>query len=123
MSVERHFTIEQSDIGFVGGYYKGSSPVSAGRKAGHMLFKVAKYGKLYKEDSNKYARYAKYEKFAGFASKQKLRFVVRETTADSKKKSFTYEVSQEKLKDPIIVKRGDVEIKIERKFAIKACKA
>lgn len=123
MAIDRNFTVENSEIGFEGGIYKAASPMSAGRKAGRMLFSMIKYGSMYEADSKKHAKYAKYAAFAKFAKKQKVKFVLRETTADSAKKTFTYEVTQEKLKEPVIVKRGDIEIKIERKFNIRSCKA
>lgn len=123
MAIDRNFTVDNSEIGFVGGTYKAPSPMSAGRKAGRVLFSMIKYGALYEEDKKKYAKYAKYAAYAKFAKKQKIRLVLRETTQDSAKKSFTYEVTQEKLKEPLVVKRGDVEVKIERKFNIRSCKA
>lgn len=119
---ERNFTIQGSDIGFTGGHYKSSTPYNAGTKAGGMLFRMIQYGVKYNTDKKKYAKYAKFASLAKYANEKKIKFILRETTQDSNKKSYYYEVAQTKLKTPIIVNRNGVEIKIEKKISIKACK-
>ena len=45
---------------------------------------------------------------------------MRETTAGSAKKEFNYELRRVKLKTPLVVKRGSVEVKIEYETKIKS---
>jgi hypothetical protein len=103
---ERTFTISGSDIGFAGGNYKASAPGAAGKKAARQLFRLVE----------------KDPKFAKYKSQKTIKFLLRETTRDSAKKSFYYESSMNKLKEPIILERNGVQIKIERQISVFACK-
>lgn len=121
-STERNFTVQGSDIGFTGGHYTASSPAAAGKKAGRQLFKMIENGKKYHDDKKKYAKYSKFAAFAKHSGDKTIKFLLRETTQGTAKKSFYYEVSQTKLKTPVIVSRGGVEITISKEFKIKSCK-
>lgn len=116
--VDRHFVIEQSDIGFAGGLYKSSVPYNAGKKAARALFTMIKHGVAYQEDTTKNARYSKHSAYAQFASRKKIKFVIRETNTD---KLFAYEGTMTKLKEPKVISRNGVNITIEKEIKIKAC--
>lgn len=100
---ERHFVIEQSDIGFKGGLYKASVPYNAGKKAARILFSKA-------------MKQPEYSKYAGV---KKIKFVLRETNTE---KSFAYEATMTKLAEPKVVSRNGVDITIEKEIKIKSCK-
>jgi hypothetical protein len=119
---ERTFTVQGSDIGFAGGLYKTTTgPAHAARKAARILFRMVSYGVLYHQKPKEHKQYAKYSKFAAFAKDKTIKFLLRETTRDSEKKSFYYEAEMSKLRTPIIVNRNGVEVKIEHKYDVKVC--
>ena len=118
----RHFTVQGSDIGFTGGNYDSKSPRGAGSKAGTKLFQMIEHGVKFNSDKVKYKKYAKFAPFAKYAGAKSVKFLLRETTQDSAKKSFYYEVKQTHLRTPIIVNRNGVDVAITRKMSIKACK-
>jgi hypothetical protein len=99
----RNFTIEKSEIGFTGGLYTGKEPYRVAAKAARALFNQAATGKKGK--------------------KQEIRFTLRETTMDSNKKEYHYIGMKKSLSEPIVVKRGDVEIKIKHTYHVKSCAA
>jgi hypothetical protein len=103
---ERHFTIQGSDIGFVGGNYKADSPYRAAKKAARALFKKA-------ESEAKFARYK---------NTKTIKFLLRETTQTSEKKSFYYDGSIVKIEPPKVIVRKGVEISISREIKIKTCR-
>jgi hypothetical protein len=119
---KRNFTVQGSDIGFTGGHYESKSPSGAGSKAGTKLFKMIEHGVLYNSDKTKYKKYEKMAPYAKYAGAKSVKFLLRETTQDSAKKSFYYEVKQTTLKTPIIINRNGVDVAITRKMTIKACK-
>jgi hypothetical protein len=84
---KRTFTIESSVIGFTGGSYKSDSPLKAGKKAAKRLFQLIE----------------KEEEYKKFASRDSLKFVLREKTRGSDKKTFYYETSLEDLKTPKVI--------------------
>lgn len=124
MSSERTFTIQGSDIGFSGGIYRASSPYSAGKKAARQLFRVISYGVKYTENpkDEKLAKYAKFAKFARFKNERTIKFLLREQTRGSEKRSFYYDALQQDLAEPKIVVRNGVEITIEKVVTIKTCR-
>lgn len=96
---KRHFTIAGSDISISGGLYKSTSPYAAGKKAATELFRKKK-------------------------SASKVKFILRETTNDSDKKSFYYEATVEHLKTPIETtwKKADgTPVFITKKIHLKTC--
>lgn len=119
---KRHFTVAGSDIGFTGGSYDSSSPRGAGSKAATKMFQAIENGVLYASDKKKNAKYAKFAEFAKYKNTKSIKFILRETTQDSKKKSFYYEVTQTKFKEPKIINRGGVDVQITKAVTIKACK-
>lgn len=73
---ERHFTVSGSDVGVSGGTYTSDSPYAAAKKAASQISRKNK-----KSD--------------------KFKFILREKTQGSSKKSFFYEATIEHLKTPI----------------------
>lgn len=121
-SKDRTFTIQGSDIGFVGGVYRASSPYSAGKKAARQLFRAIAYGVKYNEDPKANEKYAKFAKFARFHKERTIKLLMRETTRDSEKRSFYYDAIQTVLPTPKVVVRNGVEITIEKEITIKTCR-
>ena len=95
------FTIAGSGIGYKGGNYKSEFPMAAAKKAGRQLFL-----KLKKKD------------FAKYKNKTTIKFILRQRIVGSPGKTYAYEVKRNKLKKPIIFKKGDVEIKIEFEYKV-----
>lgn len=85
---KRSFTIQASEIGFTGGDYKSSSPWSAAKKASKRLFQLVEKEEAYKE----------------FKKLETIKFILREKTMGSEKKSYFYEGSVTELKEPIYIK-------------------
>ena len=79
------YTIEKSDINFSGGRYLSANPYNAAKKAANQLFRKIKNDKKYNK----------------FKSSKALKFTLRETTANSNKKEFTYKATRVKLDKPI----------------------
>lgn len=100
----RNFTIEKSEIGVTGGLYTGKEPYRVASKAARALFKQLE------ADKKK-------------GKKKEIRFTLRETTADSNKKMYHYIGMKKALSQPLIVKRGDSEIKINHTYHVKSCAA
>lgn len=100
--MSRSFTIEKSDIGETGGRFMGNEPYQVASKVARSLFKSASEHKK---------------------KKTEIRFTIRETTEGSAKKLFTYIGMKKSLHKPIIVKRGDTEIKIRHTYHVKSCHA
>ncbi len=88
---KRTFTILASEIGFNGGDYKSDSPKSAARKAAKRLFQLV----------NKDAAYHKFKRL------ESIKFILREKTSGSDKKTYFYESTVEELKEPIFIKVKD----------------
>lgn len=98
--MERSFTVKTSDVGVTGGRYVGKAPYNAAAKVARALFKSSKKG-----------------------GKSTIRFTITETTRGSVGKEFTYIGMKQTLDEPLIVKRGDSEIKITHKYHVRSCKA
>lgn len=104
MEKKNTFTIMGSGIGFSGGRYKNYEPSDAAKKAGKALFKQL-------EDP----------KFRKYKNKTVIRFILRKKDRRSAGKTYAYEVSRTKLKNPIVVKRGNAEYTINYDYHIKSC--
>lgn len=118
---ERNFTVQGSDLGFTGGLYTGKTPLAAAKKAGTKLFQAIDHGVKFHEDSKKFAKYKDHAEYAKYSQQKSVKFLLRETTQGSKKKSYFYEVTQNKFDEPKIVNRGGVQISVSRQIAVRAC--
>lgn len=119
---ERTFTIQGSDIGYAGGVYKSTSgPAHAAKKAARILFRMVAHGVKYHSNPKENKKFAKFGKYAAFSKDKTIKFLVRETTQGSEKKSYYYEAEMSKLRSPIIINRNGVEVKIEHKYDVKVC--
>ena len=94
---DRTFTVQGSDFGVTGGVYKSSTPAAAAKKASRILFKSAKTGV------------------------KSIKFILRETTHDSKKKTYFYEAFINYLNEPKVINRSGVDITITKEIRIKTC--
>ena len=108
---KRTFTIQGSDLGFEGGRYKGTLPGLAARKAAKQLFRMV-------ENKDHKKEWSKYHKFNSY---HKIKFILREISRGSDKGTHYYEATIEKLKEPVVIKRGDVEITVTKKIHVKTC--
>lgn len=99
------FTIMGSGIGYVGGNYKNDTPGPAAKKAGKALFK--------KLDLAKFRKYK---------TKTSIKFVLRMRDRHGPGKTYSYIVTRKKLDTPLIIKRGNVEYKVNYKYFIESCK-
>lgn len=117
MSAKRTFTIQASEIGFVGGVYKSDLPSKASKKAAKRLFELV---------GDKNGPY--HSKFGGI---NKVKFILREKTLGSDKKTFFYEAEKKDLATPKIVKvkapknpkadaEGFITYEVTKKIAVKA---
>lgn len=108
--VKRTFKISGSDIEFEGGkYVSDAGPKKAANKAGSMLFRIIE------NKSNK----PEYNKFKKFKNHKIVKFILTETTRGSSKSSRYYEASKIPLKEPKVVKIGDVEITYNYRIIVK----
>lgn len=87
MSAKRTFTIQASEIGFSGGHYKSDLPSKASKKAAKRLFELIDTSNTYKSFDGK-----------------KIKFILRETTKGTEKKTFFYEAEKKNLSTPKIIK-------------------
>ncbi len=112
---DRHFVVDESSIGCIGGNYntdKGGMPLSAARRAANILFRVAR-------NKKKIPKWKKFE-----SSTELIRFTIRETTRGSNKNVYQYEAIIHNLKgdDIKIIKRNNVEYKVTTRIVVKASK-
>lgn len=117
MPAKRSFTIQASEIGFVGGDYKSDLPSKASKKAAKRLFALI-------EDVNG-PYHAKHSNLT------KVKFILREKTLGSAKKTFFYEAEKKDLAKPIEVKvkapanpkadkDGYITYEVSKKIQVKA---
>lgn len=117
MSAKRTFTIQASEIGFVGGVYKSDLPSKASKKAAKRLFQLV---------SDKDGPY-----HGKYADITKVKFILREKTVGSDKKTFFYEAEKKDLATPQVIKvkapqnpkadaDGFVTYEVTKKIAVKA---
>lgn len=94
----RTFTIESAENKITGGHFTGAAPWNAAKKAARKLFTEGK------------------------GKHTELRFTLRETTADSKKKEFQYIAIKHVLPTPRVVKRGDTEYTVSVEYKVKSAR-
>lgn len=116
-TTKRTFVIQASEIGFNGGAYNSDSPAKAGKKAAKRLFNLI----------------AKDAKFKRYASKETIKFILRERTKGSEKKTYFYEASLTKLSKPKTVrvkaapgtqgadKEGYISYEVSKEIKVQAC--
>jgi hypothetical protein len=99
MVEKRSFKIVGSNVSETGGNYKGTSPSSAAKKAASMLFRKS--------------------------NKTTFKFILKEKTQGSEKKSWFYEATIEKLKNPIVIeswkKKDGTPVMITKKVHLRIC--
>lgn len=95
---KRHFTVDMCEVENIGGDFVGKNPGQAARKAARKIFKLKPRSKM-------------------------VQFTLRETTADSKQKSFTYVATKVDLPEPKVIQRGPVSITVTNEIIVKAVKA
>lgn len=80
---KRSFTIQGSEIAFKGGDYKGDTPKGAAKKAAKRLFALTR------DKESPFHRYARLTT---------IKFILREKTRGSDKKTYFYEANLHELK-------------------------
>tara|TARA_B100000405_G_scaffold302020_1_gene264481 strand:- start:113 stop:685 length:573 start_codon:yes stop_codon:yes gene_type:complete len=103
----RWFTIQGSGTGFTGGRYAAKDGVvgTASRKAGARLFR-----NLSEADS-------KNREKKGDAD---IKFILRETTRNSKKNTYYFKVTRICLDEPVEIAKGDIQYCIKWKYSVKS---
>ena len=99
------YTIMGSGIGYSGGNYKNEVPSLAAKKAAKALFKKLTL-----------------PKFRKYKNKTSIKFVLRMRDRHGPGKTFSYVATCKKLKNPIVVKRGDAEYTIKYQYFAEPCK-
>lgn len=99
------YTIMGSGIGFSGGNYKNEVPSLAAKKAAKALFKKLTL-----------------PKFRKYKNKTSIKFVLRMRDRHGPGKTFSYVATCKKLKNPVVVKRGDAEYTIKYQYFAEPCK-
>jgi hypothetical protein len=113
---KRTFTIQASEIGFTGGEYKSDIPSKAAKKAGKRIFKLV----------------SEVEEYKKFASKESIKFILREKSRGSEKKTYFYEASIKNLKSPKYIevkapgnaaadKNGMVKYAVTKEVKVQTC--
>lgn len=97
MVEKKSYTVESSAVDITGGRYKSSSPSGAAKKAARMLFRKCK------------------------KKVKKIRFVIRETTSGSGKKTFEYTATRTKLAKPVVRVLDGVKVVNQFKYSVKPC--
>lgn len=112
---KRTFTIQGSELKYDGGIYtsknKPGATLSAAKKAASQLFKMVENKNNLKE----------WKTFEQFKKNKSIKFILRETTKDSNKKSYNYEATKVELDEPIVIVKNDKEIIITKKINVKSC--
>jgi hypothetical protein len=100
----RTFTVQGSEFEITGGKYVAASPTVAARRAGSSLFrKVKKEGTSRQKEADT------------------VKFILRETTRGSDKKTYFYEAVRTKLATPKVIKRGGEEITVSHTITVRTC--
>ena len=99
------YTIMGSGIGYSGGNYKNEVPSLAAKKAAKALFKKLTL-----------------PKFRKYKNKTSIKFVLRMRDRHGPGKTFSYVATCKKLKNPVVVKRGDAEYTIKYQYLAEPCK-
>lgn len=108
---KRSFVIAGSDIGFTGGLYKNRTPIAAGRKAGKTLLRMVE-----NKDNN-----PEWHKYHAHKDAKSVKFILRESTMGSAKKTYFYEASVVHFKEPKIIERDGKQIAVSKKVIVKTC--
>jgi len=108
---KRSFVIAGSDIGYTGGNYKNRTPIAAGRKAGKALLRMIE------NKDNK----AEWQKYHAHKDAKSVKFILREATQGSAKKTYFYEASVVHLKEPVTIERDGKQIIVSKKVIVKTC--
>jgi len=113
---KRTFIIEGSEIGFSGGKYKISdkgTPGGAAKKAAKSLFRMVE------NTENK----TEWHKYAEFKHNKTIKFLLRESTKGSDKKTKYYEAKVQHIKkaDQKAVLINGIEIIHTKKIVVKTC--
>jgi hypothetical protein len=96
MSERRNFKVVETDIGDIGGHYKGKTPSQAARKAASVLSR-------------------------NNPDEDVFTFTIQETTRGSRRDAYVYTATIEHLEDPIEVTYGNgSSITITKKVHLKA---
>lgn len=86
---KRTFTVVGTGVkGVSGGRYVSRDPTSAARKAGRQIYKKLSEYQIKSRIKN---------------GKPSIKFILRETTRDSLKKTFSYTVERKTLLEPVLV--------------------
>lgn len=90
---KRTFTIQASEIGFAGGEYKSDIPSKAAKKAAKRIFQLVSSDPAFKK----------------YDALKTVKFILREKTRGSDKKTFFYTADIKDLKSPkyVMVKSPD----------------
>lgn len=99
------YTIMGSGIGYSGGNYRNEVPSLAAKKAAKALFKKLTL-----------------PKFRKYKNKTSIKFVLRMRDRHGPGKTFSYVATCKKLKNPVVVKRGDAEYTIKYQYFAEPCK-
>jgi hypothetical protein len=95
---DRHFTVAGSELGVSGGTYSGT-PYAAAKKAARVLFAKTTH--------------------------KKFKFILREKTQGSSKKSYFYEAEIHDLKTPIVIeswkKKDGTPVTITKEVKLRTC--
>lgn len=102
----RSFKISGAGIPFTGGRYVGKTFSIASKRAASML-----YRKVNNDPS-----------FAKYKSKPSIKFILKETTKGSAKKTKAYIVNRVELDKPIVISRNGVEVSYKFKYVVNELK-
>ena len=102
----RWFTIQGSGSGFTGGRYAAKDGVvgTASRKAGARLFRNLSETDIKNREKK------------GDAD---IKFILRETTRNSKKNTYYFKVTRICLDEPVNIEKGDIKYCIKHKYSVK----
>lgn len=113
---KRNFTVAGSSVNVEGGHYKitaKGTPAGAARKAAKSIFRI-----IENKDNN-----PEWHKYEHFKDQKIIKFILRETTKDSSKKSYYYEAKLQHIKKedqkPVMI--NGVEIIHTKKIVVKSC--
>ena len=103
----RWFTIQGSGSGFTGGRYAAKDGVvgTASRKAGARLFRNLSETDIKNREKK------------GDAD---IKFILRETTRNSKKNTYYFKVTRICLDEPVNIEKGDIKYCIKHKYSVKS---
>jgi hypothetical protein len=101
----RSFTIAGSGTGYQGSRFISPSPSAAAAKAGSRLYQLL--------DT--------IDKKGKFSTRESVKFIIRELTRGSEKKTFYFVVSRTKKDEPLVRKIGDKEVVYMWDYKVTSC--